>query len=423
MPDSNSKLIFAWIVAFGGMLMAPHLAVSDSPCWLFKWPNSKFQQTTEHIESETVRAERAAEKAILDTQVSTDLARLILKNGFLEHNRTAISQSLQKFALDKSQALDQRRNVVFALGKLGGKETLDFLAKHIDTSIPVLPPLDDKEFQETWAFYTALDSAGWDAIPAVLRRMGDKHSDAALLLYEKILCEKLGDSAALALLNEEIGGSKGTYSLNNIIRIARAIQRRSESKSEPSTSSKRSEESVSASGVDGKSLSNEEKTVLNRREALEIASVILESDFLDRNRNTISKKLQRFALDQSQGENERRTVLYALGKLGGKETLAFLAEHIDTYIPVFLSPTDMEFQKNWAFYAALDSAGQNAIPVVIEQMKSKRSQDALKLSKRILDRLLGHAAARKLLKNELEEASAERHRENLEGILKLYQSR
>lgn len=226
MPMSRLPLTIL-LLTYGQLAVCSNLfdgdGVDSQVCLL----GDEAQQKASVAESSRALA-KDKEVEALDAREAVELASLILDSDLLELTRKPISQKLRLFALDKKQDLEDRRKVVFALGKLGDKESLDFLAEHIDTPIPVLLSPVDMEYRKTWVYFSALDSAGWDAIPAVLGQLKNERSDAALRFTKKILCNRLGESASRELLNRELR-NHAVHNAHriNLIEVMKLIQEES----------------------------------------------------------------------------------------------------------------------------------------------------------------------------------------------------
>lgn len=140
----------------------------------------------------------------------------------------------------------------------------------------------------------------------------------------------------------------------------------------------------------------------------------------------VSEELQAIALDERVSGPERREAVLLISKIGDEGSLAFLATHLGEIRidPPFGRRGADGRTLEWACYAAwLQVRDWNAVPAILENLRDfEISEDeypwTLNFTAVLLSSRLGSNAAKALIESELRGATEERHRENLEVVLR-----
>jgi hypothetical protein len=107
-----------------------------------------------------------------------------------------------------------------ALGKLGDKDGIEFLVKHVAL---VVPPGGRIASDRTWPCFNALDAAGWSCVPAVLRHLEHERSELELALSTTFLRKTLGREAATTFVAEQARTSDDDSYRRNLRRVLEMI--------------------------------------------------------------------------------------------------------------------------------------------------------------------------------------------------------
>jgi len=122
-----------------------------------------------------------------------------------EQQRTEIAEALISVAKDEKRHLDARRKAIFLLGRIGNKESLDFLASNVALHVSAGAATSRMEDFPCWQ---ALSKKDWSVVSAILRSLNRKRSDRELVYLAEAPKMIFGTRMARAAVDHELSRIK-----------------------------------------------------------------------------------------------------------------------------------------------------------------------------------------------------------------------
>jgi len=117
------------------------------------------------------------------------------------------TQSLSSVAKDKSRTDEERRQAILLLGKVGSKESLEFLVANVSIRIPVPIILGDEDaLRETPCLYalTVNHRGNWNAAKVVFDSLDSQKTKDDLMHLAVVLRRILGPNLSQRIVEDEL---------------------------------------------------------------------------------------------------------------------------------------------------------------------------------------------------------------------------
>jgi hypothetical protein len=143
------------------------------------------------------------------------------------NNLSNLAKILISVAEDKERSNEERRKAIFILGKVGNKESIDFLITYISLRLPMERIKGDEDMlKETPSKYALSEfSVGnWNVAVAILAALDTPRPQTDLMNYAFFLKRILGGKSALMLTTHELENNPETTRRKNLEAIKDLLQ-------------------------------------------------------------------------------------------------------------------------------------------------------------------------------------------------------
>jgi hypothetical protein len=149
-----------------------------------------------------------------------DLAKAVAKE---KQDRSALCDSLMKFAADQSNKPDDRRRAVFLLADLGGRKGMEFCVSNVSMYVPKNPSLGDEDTFLELPCRAALNRNDWQVAQVILESLDRKMSEIDLIRLGYPFKTALGPNLAAKVLEHEMEKAKGDLRKKNVAILRKSV--------------------------------------------------------------------------------------------------------------------------------------------------------------------------------------------------------